>query len=260
MRRTHHALALLSGLFLLLAVSGCGPKVDGPPMIRTVFWVSDASPKSEPLSRIGNKPYTVFGKTYHPISSSKGYREVGTASWYGTKFHGRATSSGEEYDLYGMTAAHKTLPLPTYVRVTNLKNGRDVIVKVNDRGPFHGDRLIDLSYAAARKLGMDKTGTAKVRIEAIDPEEYNRGFFTRAVNTLFPDWGDVYVQVGAFQKRHNAAKVVEKLSDIPNVAIEKRGDYYKVLVGPFSDKQQAEAIQSRIAAKGFREPRVVTQP
>ena len=125
---------------------------------------------SEPLSRYGNpESYVVYGKTYHTLSSSKGYKERGAASWYGTKFHGKRTSSGEPYDLYAMTAAHKTLPLPTYVEVTNLKNGRTVIVKVNDRGPFHDDRLIDLSYAAAAKLDILPYGTGEVEVRAIDP-------------------------------------------------------------------------------------------
>ncbi len=134
--------------------------------------IPNAVPKHEPKSRIGNpKTYTVFNKTYCVMQSSKGYKERGTASWYGKKFHGYHTSNGEIYDMYGMSAAHKTLPLPTYAKVTNLSNGKHVIVKINDRGPFHDDRLIDLSYAAASKLGILATGTAKVEIQALDPAE-----------------------------------------------------------------------------------------
>lgn len=137
---------------------------------RNVDRIPDAVPKVEPMARRGNKTYQVYGKTYHPLTSSKNYRETGLASWYGTKFHGNSTSSGEPYDLYAMTAAHRTLPLPTYARVTNTRNGKSIIVKINDRGPFHSNRLIDLSYAAARKLGIYGHGTGHVTVEAIDPK------------------------------------------------------------------------------------------
>ena len=127
-------------------------------------------PKVEPKSKYGNpKSYVVFGKRYYTLSTSKGYVEQGIASWYGTKFHGRRTSSGETYDMYAMTAAHKTLPLPTYARVTNKRNGRSIIVRINDRGPFHENRIIDLSYAAATKLGIVTRGTGLVEVRAIDP-------------------------------------------------------------------------------------------
>jgi rare lipoprotein A len=117
-------------------------------------------------------PYTVFGKQYYPIPDARRYQSVGPASWYGTKFHGQATANGETYDLYGMTAAHKTLPLPSYVRVTNLENGKSAILRVNDRGPFYSDRIIDLSFAAAKKLGYAESGTARVKVEGIDPHEW----------------------------------------------------------------------------------------
>ena len=128
---------------------------------------------AEPRSRVGNKsPYSVLGKTYFPLQESKTYVASGTASWYGTKFHGQNTANGEVYDLYGMSAAHKTLPLPSYVKVTNLDNGKAVILRVNDRGPFYSDRIIDLSYAAAKKLGYAETGTARVKVEGIDPQAW----------------------------------------------------------------------------------------
>lgn len=117
-------------------------------------------------------PYTVLGKTYFPISDGRRYSATGTASWYGTKFHGQPTANGEKYDLYGMSAAHKTLPLPTYVKVTNLDNGRTVVLRVNDRGPFYSDRIIDLSFAAAKKLGYAESGTARVKVEGIDPQQW----------------------------------------------------------------------------------------
>ncbi|UVM55332.1 septal ring lytic transglycosylase RlpA family protein [Pseudomonas sp. B21-012] len=145
---------------------------DGAP-----WWDVDVSkiPDATPTVHTGNykaNPYTVLGKTYFPIPDSRNYRAEGTASWYGTKFHGQNTANGEVYDLYGMSAAHKTLPLPAYVKVTNLDNQRSVILRVNDRGPFYSDRIIDLSYAAAKKLGYAETGTARVRVEGIDPKQW----------------------------------------------------------------------------------------
>jgi len=138
-----------------------------PPMPNSV---PDAMPRIEPRSRYGNPPfYDVFGKRYYVLSSSVGYWERGVASWYGPGFHKVRTSTGEPYDMYGMTAAHKTLPLPAYVRVTNLQNGRSIVVRVNDRGPFVGNRIIDLSYTAAAKLDMLRNGTALVEVRAIDP-------------------------------------------------------------------------------------------
>jgi len=161
---------------VVLAVSGCAvvgypggvpaaPAATSPGSVD----VPDAVPVHEPLSRYGNPPsYDVDGVTYHVLETSEGYEAEGIASWYGEEFQGRRTSSGEPYDMYGMTAAHRTLPIPTYVEVTNLENSRTVVVRVNDRGPFHPDRLIDLSYAAARKLGIVGAGTARVRVRALE--------------------------------------------------------------------------------------------
>ena len=148
------------------------PNHDGAP-----WWDVDVSkiPDAVPMPHNGPvkaDPYTVLGQTYYPIPNARAYSVTGTASWYGTKFHGQATANGEEYDLYGMTAAHKTLPLPCFVRVTNLENGRSVILRVNDRGPFYSDRVIDLSFAAARKLGYTERGVARVKVEGIDPVQW----------------------------------------------------------------------------------------
>ena len=129
--------------------------------------VADAKPRVEPLHPGANNPYTVLGRKYVPYQSLKPYRQRGVASWYGRKFHGRRTSSGERYDMYAMTAAHTVLPIPSYARVTHLGNGRSVIVRINDRGPFHADRIIDLSYAAAHKLGIVNAGSARVEVETI---------------------------------------------------------------------------------------------
>ena len=198
------ALCLACGL---LVACGGGSKTkpssdgrDGPPS-RTISAsdVKDAVPKYEPRSPYGNGPvYEVWGKSYRVMDSAVGYREKGNASWYGSKFHGRSTSSGEPYDLYKATAAHKTLPLPTYAEVTNLDNGKTVIVKINDRGPFHSDRIIDLSYAAALKIGMVEQGTGRVDVRAIT-------FDGQDANARLSD--DTYLQVGAFSNRDTALGV-----------------------------------------------------
>ncbi len=152
---------------------GCAPfpvQDGGPVRAVDLSSVAEPVPRWEPRSRYGNPPeYTVFGKNYRVLATADGYVERGMASWYGTKFHGQYTSSREIYDMYAMTAAHRSLPLPTYVRVTNLQNGRSTVVRVNDRGPFHSDRIIDLSYAAAYKLGVVQSGTAMVEVRALDP-------------------------------------------------------------------------------------------
>ena len=167
-------------------LAGCGSaprnpggyyKDDGPPdeMPRNLAQVADASPRREPLHRYANRPYEVFGKKYTPFTELRPYRERGVASWYGKRFHGKPTSSGERYDMYAMTAAHPVLAIPSYARVTNLGNGRSVVVRINDRGPFHDGRLIDLSYAAAHKLGYIGHGSARVEVEAILPEGVSAG-------------------------------------------------------------------------------------
>ena len=184
LRRALAAPLALAGLALTMVVglAGCfstprrtapAPASPAPPVLSVppaAASVQDAIPRLEPRARYGNPPfYDVFGKRYYVLSSSVGYWERGVASWYGPGFHKERTSTGEPYDMYGMTAAHKTLPLPAYVRVTNLQNGRSVVVRVNDRGPFVGNRIIDLSYTAAAKLDMLRNGTAMVEVRAIDP-------------------------------------------------------------------------------------------
>jgi len=145
-----------------------GPGDNAPPNLEQT---PDAVPKNEPVLRTAaNRPYVVFGRTYSPDTAAKNFRQRGMASWYGRKFHGQKTSSGEPYNMYGMSAAHPTLPLPSYVRVTNLSNGRAVIVRVNDRGPFHSERVIDLSYTAALKLGYVNQGSTQVEVEQIQAD------------------------------------------------------------------------------------------
>ena len=169
----------VAALILIFALAACGSaprkggyyKDDGPHERPPagLDQVADATPRVEPLHRYANRPYRVFGKDYRPLSAVQPFRQRGMASWYGKRFHGRKTSSGETYDMYKMTAAHPTLPIPSYARVTNLASGRSVVVRINDRGPFHAGRVIDLSYVAAWKLGYIGAGSAQVEVEAIVP-------------------------------------------------------------------------------------------
>jgi len=175
---------------LALLVAGCagvGPRDGGPDRPMDFSEVPDAVPKHERRTRAGNPPsYVVNGRRYHLLDSPEGYIERGIASWYGTKFHGRKTSLGERYDMYAMTAAHKTLPIPSYVRVRNLRNGHEVVVRVNDRGPFHDNRIIDLSYAAASKLGIAQTGTGLVEVKTVTPGSERRRRQNAAVQAEAP--------------------------------------------------------------------------
>lgn len=216
---------------------------DGAPSGPIPRWFKKIIPKHEPLSRYGNPgTYRVDGRTYEVMTSSSGYRTRGLASWYGTKFHSRRTSSGEDYDMYALTAAHKTLPLPTYVRVKNLDNGRQAIVKVNDRGPFHSGRVIDLSYAAAVKLGVFPKGTANVEIEAL---------------TTTPRGGKAhvahyYLQAGAFNSAKLAESLRGKLSKLtPSpVFVEKHQQHFIVRVGPFANKNMADSLKKSLSKHG----------
>lgn len=231
--------------------------------------IPDAIPRTEPRSRYGNpESYVVYGKRYYTLPSSNGYSERGMASWYGTKFHGKRTSSGEPYDLYGMTAAHKTLPLPTYVEVTNLQNGRSIIVKVNDRGPFHDDRLIDLSYSAAAKLGILGHGTGKVEVRAIDTE----GDGTVQLATASPaatatpaTTETLYLQVGAFSSPENAERLRSEIMDQQIGAVRivettgAAGTFYRVQVGPLSNTTEADRVTRALKPLGINESRSIVQ-
>jgi len=214
--------------------------------------IHDAVPKNEPLARYGNRsPYTVLGKTYTVLPSSKGYHERGIASWYGSKFHGRRTSSGELYDMHLATAAHKSLPLPTYAEVTNLDNGRKMIVKINDRGPFHQGRIIDLSYAAAIRLGVDKTGTARVDVRAIDVKTSKRSAVKLTDGT--------FLQVGAFSKRKTAEQLAGKMNaaHLKPVSLQKSRGLYKVWIGPYASEAEIEAHMRRVVELGYERPHTV---
>jgi rare lipoprotein A len=228
---------------------------DGPPAEqRDVSKIPDATPKPVKRTRAGNKsPYTVFGKTYELLSQSKGYRERGGASWYGTKFHGRNTANGERYDMWAMTAAHKTLPIPSYVRVTNLNNGLSVVVRVNDRGPFHGGRIIDLSYAAASKLGFANQGTAPVEVVDVTPTKEPA---PQVSQSIAPP-STTILQVAAFKEQQKAIELQNKLqrqlgsSIAVNVA--QAGDWYRVRVGPLNKQQLAMAYKV-LAEQGISSP------
>lgn len=205
--------------------------------------IPDAVPREEPLHRYANRTYTVMGNTYTPQAKPGGYRKEGAASWYGRRFHGKKTASGEPYDMYAMTAAHPTLPIPSYARVTALDSGRSVVVRINDRGPFHSKRIIDLSYAAAHKLGYIRQGSTRVRVESIDPETYA---------ARDPAAGEgVYLQLGAFARAANAEQLLGRVSreleiDAGRTRVVQDGALHRVQVGPYGSDDAAHADRERV--------------
>lgn len=231
-----------------------------------VMRVPDAVPRVEPLSEKGNKPYTVFGVAYTPLADARGYRERGIASWYGRKFHGHRTASGEPYDMYAMTAAHRTLPLPSYARVRNLENGRSVVVRVNDRGPFLHNRLIDLSYTAAARLGMLGTGTAMVEVESVAPERAPtttaaapRLQIIRTADAAPIDAPPprLSVQVGAFSRYENATSLRDRLlrAGFSPIYIQKPAagagtPVYRVRIGPIATVERGDELVAEVAHFG----------
>ena len=226
--------------------------------------IPNAVPHKEPFSKYGNSSsYTVLGHRYHVLKTAKGYDETGIASWYGMKFYNHKTSNGEEYSVSKMTAANKVLPLPTYVKVTNLKNGKWVIVRVNDRGPFHENRIIDLSYAAAAKLDMMAKGTALVDVKAIDPDNYSETVSEKpSVPIGHPE---IYLQLGAFSIHHNADTLKTKLANLTRypVIIRKitinHQILYRVQIGPISDVNNTDTLHHKIQQAGLGEPWTVIQ-
>jgi len=294
-------------LFACLALAACGtvPRGggyyldDGPDDAPVdVSKVPNAVPKHEPRAAYGNKPYVALGRRYVPMTDARGYRARGVASWYGKKFHGQPTSSREPYDMYAMSAAHKTLPLPSYVRVRNLQNGRAVVVRVNDRGPFLHDRLIDLSYAAAWKLGIVATGTGPVEIEAVHPDspappklaeqpaiEPRRGAGLELISPAAADDSRdeggratsgtvadakplapvprIYLQLGAFAQPENAEALrarAERASLGPVTVQPGQGAArYRVRIGPLSDAAHGARLAERAQALGFERAKVVSE-
>lgn len=237
------------------------PSAQRPPKIPDdVSSVPDAVPKYEPRSRRGNPPfYTVLGKRYQVLASSEGYLERGIASWYGPTFHGESTSMGEQYDMYAMTAAHKTLPLPAYARVTNLSNGRSVVVRINDRGPFAKNRIIDLSYTAAAKLGMIKEGTALVEVRTLQPGGDDS---LRRADETPPQ--TLYLQAGAFSDEQNAHRLAERLraGGIANAFVRaplgEEPRVFRVRAGPVESTVEFDRLAARLAKLGVSDVRLAT--
>lgn len=228
-----------------------------------ILAIPDAIPKDEKRTRAGNPVhYKVLGKTYTVLKNSTGYQETGLASWYGTKFHGNKTSNGEIYDMYAMTAAHKTLPIPSYVRVINLKNNRTIVVRINDRGPFHGNRIIDLSYTAAVKLDIEKTGTEIVKVIALEANGQQKRQIT---HPTIPQNSISFLQVGAFVDRHNATKLLQRLQStgINNSKIKvsqtQNNIIYRVQVGPLFSDQHAKNINEKLINLGHENNQLITQ-
>lgn len=245
---------------LILMIQGCQHipppviKDSAPNHVLNLDKIPDAVVKDVPKSRFGNPEYyEIQGKRYYVMKSATGFKQTGIGSWYGTKFHGRRTSSGEPYNMYAMTAAHKTLPLPTFVQVTNLDNGKKVVVKVNDRGPFHDDRIIDLSYAAASKLGYASKGTAHLEIEALIP-----GLKKSSSKEKY------LVQIGAYSDQKKsilyATEVQQQLSQKVEISALQTSQqlFYRLRVGPFKSHREAQNWLQKILAKGFNGARIVT--
>ena len=228
----------------------------------------DAVPKVESRSKLGNmRTYEVFGNRYYVLDSGDGFTQKGIASWYGPKFHGKKTSSGEIYDMYAMTAAHKTLPLPSYLEVKNLENGKKIIVRVNDRGPFHDNRVVDLSYTAAVKLGMIAKGTALVEIRAINPRTHRGGgspVQTQPGISKKSRALDFYIQVGVFSEFNNAERLKDKLQvlDTP-ITVEPTmldsGIAFRVKIGPLNNIEVADEIVTRLGLFDIHDHRILLE-
>ncbi len=283
--------AILLAIMVTLLLSACSTgrksggyfEDDGPHKnVRVdISKIPDATPRWERVDPSRSRPYIVLGKKYYPMTEARNYRQIGVASWYGRKFHGRRTALGERYDMYAMTAAHKTLPLPSYVQVRNLKNGRTVVVRVNDRGPFLRNRLIDLSYAAAHKLGMVGSGTTEVEVTAVtpgyQPKPDNTGaneVKTDAVEETRPTQAEavatgstaaIYLQVGAFGEAENAESLRNRLQQAefkPVLVLPvKQNDrqLYRVRIGPLDSIEKSEAVSRRLAEIGITNAHLVNE-
>jgi rare lipoprotein A len=277
----------------ILAVSGCGtiPQKDAPPASQSaapvpakgayykddgpganpppdLAAIPDAVPKAEPPHRFAHRPYQVFGKDYVPAKRVAPFRQSGIGSWYGRRYDGSATSSGERYDMYAMSAAHPTLPIPSYARVTNLANGRNVVVRINDRGPFHSDRIIDLSYVAAWKLGYAEAGSARVEVEEIVP-----GFapavaapsrVEREQKQATAEAKGIYLQLGVFSGREAAenfrVRVYRELAWLSEaIEVVAGGDVFRLFLGPYRTSEEARPIADRIQAEFKLRPLLVAR-
>lgn len=265
---------ILLGVFIA-QISGCSHQHRGythwddaaPVRQVDINKVKDAQPIKEPRSRSGNpSSYEINGKRYYVLASSDNYIEQGTASWYGTKFHGKRTSSGEPYNMYAMTAAHKTLPLPTYARVTNLDNGKSIVVKINDRGPFIKGRIIDLSYVAAQKLEITGKGTGYVEVKTINPDtDTHRKPVSARAEPVIPHKteqahehsnSNLYLQVGIFNEKRNAEIFRSKLNklSLPTIRVttdsSNKVSRYRVRIGPLNSDEEADQLIKLLAREG----------
>ena len=244
-----------------------------PTQVRDLSSIPEIVPEPVNRTMAGNRsPYSVLGKSYRVLPTEEGYSERGVASWYGEKFHGHKTSNGEIFDMYLASAAHKSLPIPSFLRVTNLDNNRSIIVRVNDRGPFHGDRLVDLSYAAAVKLGYADIGTARVHLESVVASGAARdgGTGVASVNrteTLRLGSTDIkYLQVGAFSELSSAEEVSSRVEEITNLPVFIRSIntsnnrvLHRVRVGPISDPGQLQRVSQSVVAANLGSPYTVTE-
>lgn len=234
------------------------PPLSLPEKPRDINSIPDAVPKWEPRSKKGNPPfYTVLGKRYVVLATADGFVERGVASWYGPTFHGVATSIGESYDMYGMSAAHKTLPLPAYARVTNLRNGKSVVVRINDRGPFVANRVIDLSYTAAAKLDMLKEGTTLVEVKVVTPADNDK---LARTDELPPQ--TLYIQAGAFADERNAQQLVARMkADGIDSAFmldppDGKSRLFRVRAGPVTSTADFDRLAAKLAKLGISDARL----
>lgn len=245
-------LFIIGTIIVLSACSGSGSRYSisqdvAPDKPIKLEHIEDAHPTYEPFSRGGNKDYTLRGNSYQIIRTPEGFKQSGQASWYGQKFHGHLTSNGEIYDMYSMSAAHKTLPIPSYVSVVNKDNGRTAIVRINDRGPFHQGRIIDLSYAAAHKLGVISTGTANVEIAYITTKPPAE----KPVEVGKP--GVYRIQTASSNSADRSASLAKKISEsfTFNAFVEQSDGIYKILVGPFNDAKATEQALEKLKLNGY---------
>lgn len=220
--------------------------------------VPNASPKYEPYSRRGNKPYTVYGESYNVLNTGQGFSETGHASWYGEKFHGYETSNGEPYDMYSMSGAHKTLPLPSYAKITNLDNNKQVIIRINDRGPFHSERILDVSYAAAYKLGMLGKGTARIKLDVIYVGSLAA---TNSAVANAQDSGNHYIQLVASQDQQKLKKMAKELEQKYQVQtrVQAANNMFRLQLGPIGQPELADRLLNKVKQDGYPEGYMVLE-